>query len=297
MEFKLKPLSVEIAVNKIANVHFFEFEKNFFTKSDRHPFCELVFVSSGTLEIFSDDYNGLLQKNEMIIHRANASHFLTCPSSSAPTVIIIGFECRSEKLDYFSRNPVKLGDENVKKLAEIVKEGRNVFAPPYNKPTYDMHKKEGAPFGSEQLLKNLLEYLPIQLVREYCMGEASDGGEWQPFYMTLNQIIKYVDDNFTDKITIDELAFLFGTNRATLCAEFKKKTGKTVAGYMADKKIEFAKRKLAEDSCTVTRIADALKFDTIHYFTAFFKKHTGISPREYRAGIKKESAQPAVFKS
>ena len=67
--------------------------------------------------------------------------------------------------------------------------------------------------------------------------------------------------------------------------------------FLLHSSIEFAKRKLAEDSCTVTRIADALKFDTIHYFTAFFKKHTGISPREYRAGIKKESVQPAVFKS
>ena len=38
--------------------------------------------------------------------------------------------------------PLLLGDSNVKKLAEIVKEGRNVFMPPYNVPVYDMKKKK-----------------------------------------------------------------------------------------------------------------------------------------------------------
>lgn len=282
MEFKLKSLKTEITVDKIANLHFFEFEKNFFTKSDRHPFCELIFVGSGTLMISSDDYNGKLNKNEMIIHRANASHFLTCTADSAPTVIIIGFECLSHKIDYFSSRPVLLGEESIKKLAEIVKEGRNVFAPPYNKPTFDMKKKKNALFGSEQMLKNLLEYFLIELIREYNFNESVGEGYGRPFCLTVNEIVNYLDENFLEKITIDELAFLFRTNRATLCREFREKTGKTILQYVSDKKTNIAKEKLAESVSTVTEIAYQLKFESIHYFTRFFKKQTGITPLKYR---------------
>ena len=33
---------------------------------------------------------------------------------------------------------------------------------------------------------------------------------------------------------------------------------------------------------TVEDLAEELNFESIHYFTRFFKKHTGVSPREYR---------------
>lgn len=282
MEFKLKSLKVDISVNKIANLHFFEFEKNFFTKSDKHPFCELVFVSSGTLLISSEDFNGKLVKNEMIIHRANTPHFLTCTAENAPTVIIIGFECNSDKMNYFSSRPVTLSEQNVKKLAEIVKEGRNVFSPPYNIPTYDMIKKKQTLFGSEQLLKNLLEYFLIQIIREYNFNQTSDDNYGEPFNLTVNEIINYVDHNFLEKITIDELAFLFCTNRATLCKEFKKTTGKTLIEYVNAKKIALATDMITKTNKTFTEIAYDLNFETIHYFTRFFKKQTGISPKEFR---------------
>ena len=78
MEFVLKDLKTAISVTKIANIHFFEFEKNFFTENDSHPFCELVFVSSGELHVQSEDYTGKLGRHEMILHRAGALHSLSC---------------------------------------------------------------------------------------------------------------------------------------------------------------------------------------------------------------------------
>ena len=287
MEFKLKTLETELSVSKIANLHFFEFEKNFFSLKDKHPFCELVFVGSGKLNILSQDFNGSLFKNQMIIHRANTVHSLSCTPENAPTVIIIGFECDFKKLDYFSFNPVTLNDSEVKKLAEIVKEGRNVFSPPFNKPTYDMKKKKKQLFGAEQMLKILLEYFLIEIIRKYNSDRLSDTALNEAYSLSISEIIEYIDDNFSEKITIDELAFLFKTNRATLCREFKKATGKTIIGYINDKKISLAKEKIRRTESTFTEIADQMNFDSIHYFTRFFKKQTGITPKEYRKSVEK----------
>ena len=159
MEYVTKRLNDTINVTGIVNLHFFEFQKDFTTLNEKHHFYELVFVNSGALSITSEDYSGTLLENEMIIHRPDILHSLSCNADISPEVIIIGFECNSKKIDEFSKMPLQLRDSNVKKLAEIVKEGRNVFMPPYNVPVYDMKKKRHQPFASEQRLKQKLEHL------------------------------------------------------------------------------------------------------------------------------------------
>ena len=83
-------------------------------------------------------------------------------------------------------------------------------------------------------------------------------------------------------MTIDELAFLFKTNRATLCRDFKKTTGKTVIEFINHKKFETAKYMILNTNDTFTKIAEELNFESIHYFTRFFKKMAGITPKDFR---------------
>lgn len=286
MEYVIKKLNNAINVTGIVNLHFFEFGNDFMTVEERHPFYELVFVNSGKLFIESEDYTGYLAKNQMIIHRENSGHALKCTSENAPTVIIIGFGCDSRLIDKFSREPFELSDSMIKKLAEIVKEGRNVFMPPYNIPVYDMKKKRNQLFGSEQMLRLMLEYFLVKLIREYRFNENAD--ETGEATAEISEIIKYVSDNYLEKITIDELAFLFKTNRATLCKKFKAATGKTLIEFINGRKLESAKKKILTSQDTFTRIADELNFESIHYFTRFFKKMTGESPKEFR---KRNAAQ------
>ena len=282
MEFVLKNLNDAISVKTIANIHFFEFEKNYYTEHDSHPFCELVFVASGEMQVNAENYQGRLNRHEMIIHRADERHSLSCPADSAPTTIIIGFGCDAVELSSFASAPTKLSDAQIKLLAEIVKEGRNVFEPPYDTPTYNMKKKKNRPFGAEQLLKNLLEHFLISLVREYGTAGRDAKRERIRSAPAIREIIGYVDDNFLEKITIDELAFLFGTNRATLCKEFRESTGVTLGAYIAKKKLDLAKKMIVESEKTFTDISAELHFETVHYFTKFFKKHTGRTPKEFR---------------
>lgn len=76
MEFKLKSIESILEIPKIANVHFFEFEKDHRTKDDSHSFYEMLFSYSGTLTIDSESYHGKLRRGEMIIHAAGERHSL-----------------------------------------------------------------------------------------------------------------------------------------------------------------------------------------------------------------------------
>ena len=100
-----------------------------------------------------------------------------------------------------------------------------------------------------------------------------------PIVLIINET---TSDKFKEKITINELSFIFGTNRTTLCKEFKQATGTTITEYLAEKKLELAKKHIANTTATFTEISNQLNFESIHYFTRFFKKRTGLSPKEYR---------------
>ncbi len=143
-----------------------------------------------------------------------------------------------------------------------------------------MQKKKHVPFGAEQSLKNGLEQLLISLIRRQT-GNRDDNlppvGEFD-----VKEVIRYLDENFREKITIDELSFIFGTNRSSVCKSFKAVTGKGINEYVNEKKLNEAKRLLTETDDTITEIAERLNFTGIHYFTAFFKKNTGLSPTEYK---------------
>ena len=285
MKYVSKTLNNTLSVTGIVNLHFFEFDRGFSTDDEEHPFYELVFVNSGSLLVTSEDYSGTLKKNELIIHRQNTAHSLRCPPEISPSVIIIGFECDSTLIDSFSYSPIELDATAIRRLAEIVKEGRGVFKPPYNIPVYDMKKKKHQQLGAEQMLRILLEYFLIRLIRGQATIElAEEAGERT---LIVQEIIDYVSDNYREKFTIDELAFIFRTNRATLCKQFKAATGKTLVEFINNKKLEVAKDRILNTSDTFTAISEYLNFESIHYFTRFFKKLTGVSPREFRTrGIK-----------
>ena len=269
MEYITKRLGSALTVTGIVNLHFFEFDKDFETVGERHPFYELVYVNTGKLYIESEDFTGLLFKNQAIIHRENSIHSLKCITETRPSVIIIGFECDSSVIDSFSLSPITLDRLAIEKIAEVVKEGRNVFVPPYNIPTHNMKKKKEQIYGSEQMLRIMLENFLIHITRVEGFGKKDKIPDKN--LTAISEMIKYVDDNYLERMTIDELAFLFHTNRATLCKEFKRSTGKTLVEYVNEKRFEDAKHRLSQSDESVTRIAEDMKFDSIHYFTRFFK--------------------------
>lgn len=278
MEFKIKSLSEEFKITGVANVHFFEFDKNFTTDIDKHPFYELVFVSNGKLKVSSEKYSGYIDKGSMIIHKPNELHSLASDEKSSPTVIIMGFTCVGMP-EQFCETPLVLNEPNIKKLAEAVKEGRNVFAPPHNVPVYDMKKNKNQVYGSEQMLKISIEHFFISLIRERFIAPNS---ETLTSKFNVNEIIAYLNDKYKEKITISELAFIFNTNRTTLCKEFKKATNSSILEYVNQIKLDRAKRKIIETNANFTEISNELNFESIHYFTKFFKKKTGVTPKEFR---------------
>lgn len=281
----LHEFCTELSVTRIANMQYFEMPEGYTSQPDSHPFCELVYVDNGEITVESPAFSGRLKKNELLLHPAGAWHSLRC-DEGAPSIIIIGLECASPRLIPFSQAPVPLSDALERMLVEIVKEGRNVFLPPYDIPNRtDMQKREHFPFGADQLIKNLLECFLIKLIRETeapPLGEGENAAEG----LRTGEILRYLENNYRERITLVELCFLFGTNKTTLTKDFRRLTGDTVMGHLARLRIKHAKALLREGKHSITEIAEELNFSSVHYFTRFFRKHESMSPSEYARSIR-----------
>ena len=290
MEFKLKRFEKKIEVSRIANIHYFEFTKKYQTFKDNHAFREMVYVDNGEIIVQSDNFCGKLITNQLIIHRSGETHSLTCTEGNAPNVIIIGFECKAPELDGFANEPVTLDPEQQKILTEIIKEGRTVFKAPYDIPNLkDMKKRKDYPFGADQMIKLKMETLFIELIRGKETALKAGGQEIAD--TKTHEIYSYINKNYKEKVTLNELCFLFGTNKTTLCSSFKKAYGDTVVGYINRLKIKEAKKLMREKDYNLTEISQLLGFSSVHYFSRLFKKQEKISPSEYIGTIKSRLEQ------
>ncbi len=286
MEFNLHSFNTQMNVTKIANIHYFEFTNHYHTSNDSHNFCELLYVDKGTLSVYSENFSGELCVNQMIIHRPNEIHSLTTSDTVAPNVIIVGFECESDELIPFSKKPTTLTAEQTKTLSRVLQEGMNVFEPPYDVPnTSRMTKRKTYPFGADQLLKISLESFLISLVRG---SEAPDtplsGGSVST--SAIGAVHQYIKENYTGKITLDNLCFLFAMNKTTLCRAFRQEYGITVLEYINSLRIREAKAMLRSGEYSNTQISEKVGFGSIHYFSRMFKKSTGQTPSEYIKSVK-----------
>lgn len=287
MKFKLKRFNIQLNITRIANVHYFEFINGYHTIVNSHNFNELIYVDNGYVDVSAENYKGRLNQTQLIIHMANEPHSLSTDNKTAPNVIIIGFECNCPEIEIFSRKPVTLNLAQQGILAEIIKESRNVFLPPYDIPySTDMKKRSSYPFGADQLIKNLLEYLLIKLVRAEKMSNEDAFMHVEDMPDLLREVQSYINNNYEQKLKIDELCFIFGTNKTTLCSLFKKYLNCTITEYINRLKIHMAKIKMREGSENFTQISESLGFSSVHYFSKIFKQYEKLTPSQYIRTIK-----------
>lgn len=92
----------------------------------------------------------------------------------------------------------------------------------------------------------------------------------------------FIEGNFHQRITVDELASMFSLSRRNLERRFKRATSNTVVEYIQRVKIEAAKMSLESTRDNVNEVMYKVGYTDTKAFRTTFKKITGISPIQYR---------------
>jgi len=93
---------------------------------------------------------------------------------------------------------------------------------------------------------------------------------------------EFIENNFQNKITVDQLATMFALSRRNLERRFKKATSNTVVEYIQRVKIEAAKKNLESAKKNINEVMYEVGYNDTKAFRTTFKRITGLSPIQYR---------------
>ncbi len=94
--------------------------------------------------------------------------------------------------------------------------------------------------------------------------------------------IDYLENNLSQELSIKEIAKMCNVSEIYFRRLFKEYSKKSPIEYRMTSKMEKAKKYLVFDNLNVTEIAEILGFTDASYFCKQFKKHTGLSPLDYK---------------
>ena len=98
---------------------------------------------------------------------------------------------------------------------------------------------------------------------------------------------EFIENNFEEKISVDQLAAMFALSRRTLERRFKSATSNTISEYVHRVKVEAAKRSLEATHKNVNDVMFEVGYNDSKAFRSTFKKVTGMSPVDYKKKFNK----------
>jgi len=146
------------------------------------------------------------------------------------------------------------------------------------------HMKEytaGADFLSIARVRLAMLELMIEITAHHSCIREAETEKNTPSEEHVKRVLEYLNDNYTDHITLDELADLCGVTKQHLAREFKRVTGQTICTYTNMLRCKKAEVALA-DGMSVTEAALESGFESLSYFSRTYKKLMGTVPSKNR---------------
>ena len=127
-------------------------------------------------------------------------------------------------------------------------------------------------------------------LRRLPAGSAAEGEG------SVKEMILYLEDHFSEDISLDRLSERFRRTPEYLCALFKEATGETIMRYLRRIRVHQAKLMLmGSPDAGLREIAEACGFRSVSYFGKVFREATGFTPQAYRLGA--ASGNPSGIRS
>lgn len=137
-------------------------------------------------------------------------------------------------------------------------------------------KKQGG-FGDVLRVKSaVLELLG------YYLDEAEINVPCPVLDERFEQVIRYIDAHIAEEIRLKDLAQLMYLTSNYFIKYFKKQVGVSPMEYILTTRIDLAKQYLQSENIPIKDIALKCGFSSLYYFDRVFKRHTGITPTNYR---------------
>lgn len=98
----------------------------------------------------------------------------------------------------------------------------------------------------------------------------------------LTSLLHYIHEHLTEDITLSDLARQACMSRSGLIRQFHRSYGCTPLSFILNRRIEMARKLLAEGNLQVKHVAYECGFQDVNYFIRLFRKRMGITPGRFQ---------------
>lgn len=232
-----------------------------------HEHYQIVFILSGEGKIVVNGCMHDVEVNEVYIFKPNVKHSILVSTSKSLNTVELKFYCNNIANAAWLNQLAPL----VTNTGEAV---RNAFINIINEVKYpDIY--------SENMINNILNQIILYLIRGLYRKEDEqsiknitkvDYSAPKQDKDPLDDVVNYINNEYHREIKLNDLAEMIYLSPVYFCSIFKEKYGVSPIQYLQNIRLEKAKKLLCNTNESITKIAEKVGFQSVHYFSRFFKK-------------------------
>lgn len=232
----------------------FEFEKNFVHMRRTMRFNELIFMRKGTMYLAEENEKLTVTEGDVVFLKAGRLHYGYKPSDESVEFYWLHYLTDDENDASF---PLISNFENTTRILQLF---RQLF-----------HFAPLSSFDADCATALLLHGVKNEIL-----------GKQFPHLSLASDVCKWIEQHFTENITVASVAQHFGYSADYISSKVKDKTGISAKGYITHCRIMSAKQILLCSSLPIDEVARQCGFPDSKAFFKIFKKSEGITPTQYR---------------
>lgn len=134
---------------------------------------------------------------------------------------------------------------------------------------------------SKIAIRSTLVQLLVSVLRS-CGSKAGGARKGPRISGVVKKACAIINQNLSSNLKVDAIARKVDLSTTAFYQQFAEQLHLTPAEYVTQRRIEWAKELLADESLSITAIAHRLGYSSSQYFATIFKRSTGISPTQFR---------------
>ena len=254
-----------------------------------HDFTELTFILSGKGKYNVEGEIFDVEAGDLIICNPGDKHQNIVLNPKEPTVeFFAGF--------------TDFNFKNMPPNSILLKDGGHVLhtsadsKQEISKHCYEMiAENEACKPGKYFMLKTHLMQILLLIMRE--ITESHDDSQCGCNFESYNKsyavkkIINYLNENYNQKISLEQIAHNMFLSSVYISKIFKEETGESPINYLIKIRLNKARDILEKsDAGSIKSIANQVGYEDVYHFSKLFKKYYGVSPLHYKKSLTKKNA-------
>lgn len=246
-----------------------------------HSAMEIIMPMENIYTVIIGKKKYVLNEGEILLIPAGELHKLIAPSTGFRRILLFDFSLISNLRGFSSvsnifNQAIHITEEN---SPDILVPVQTLF----DEISYE-YKKNNT-FREGAIYAHLIQMF-VLLARKFMNTSNSfpdiRTNKQKEYVSKFNLIFEYINNNFTEDITLDKIADVAGFSKFHFCRLFKQFTGTTFYDYLNQRRIKEAEKLLLNPELTITDVAMHSGFSSISTFNRVFKNFKECTPTEFK---------------